>query len=453
MKGILQSIGGFFADKVRRVLPDSFVFAVVLSALTFILALSLTDTSAVELMDFWVKGLYSSQILTFGMFMIMVLTFGHTVGDSAPVRRFFEGVSERVKGPTTVYLIIVITSLTLNLINWALAPVTALFTVELCKRVKGVDYRLACAALYSGMLIWHGGLSSSAALMLASETTAQGFIDEGLINEVIPVTKTLLHPLNIVLILVTFIALPLLLLALRPPYEQKFDAALQHEVAFSEVGLEDEEPQGEHLADRLNRARWVNWLIAGAGLVGVYFIMKSDGFNLSSLSLLMFSLALIMQGSPIRFVQVMKEAIGGSSDIVIQFPLFGGIMNIFILSGLAPLFAEALLQLGSGETLPWLAFLCSSTINLFIPSGGGEWLVLGPPLLEAANASGADVGKTIIAFAYGDSLTNLMNPFWTLTFLPIMGILMRIETRDFMGYTVFLCGAFFLLESLLILLI
>ena len=89
-------------------------------------------------------------------------------------------------------------------------------------------------------------------------------------------------------------------------------------------------------------------------------------------------------------------------------------------------------------------------VNLFIPSGGGEWLVLGPPLLEAANSSGADVGKTIIAFAYGDSLTNLMNPFWTLTFLPIMGRLIKMNTRDFMGYPVFLCLIFFVVESLII---
>ena len=126
-------------------------------------------------------------------------------------------------------------------------------------------------------------------------------------------------------------------------------------------------------------------------------------------------------------------------------------MGLFINTGLAELFANGLLKLASPETIPWFAFVISSVVNLFIPSGGGEWLVLGPPLLKAANIAGADAGKTIIGFAYGDALTNLINPFWTLTFLPIMSQLMNIRPKDFMGYTVFICLIFFVIESLVIL--
>ncbi|NNC84238.1 MAG: short-chain fatty acid transporter [Flavobacteriales bacterium] len=454
MNSLLQRLGDFFAIQVRKVLPDSFVFAIILTLVTMGLALGLTDTGALELMGQWIGGLYSPKILTFGFFMMMILCFGYTMGDSRVMRNFFHALSKRIHRPTQVYLVITLSSLILNLINWGLAPVTALFTVELCKRVKGVDFRLACAALYSGMLVWHGGLSSSAAIMMASESTASVFIDAGLIEDVIPVTETLLHPLNIALIGFTLFILPMMILWIRPAYDPHFDAALriQGEQDNEEVldAATQEEESHPTWADRLNRAYIINIILAVLCVVGLVLSVQNKGFDLTALTLLMLTGALLLQGSPIRFVHVMKDAIKGASDIVVQFPLFGGIMGIFIGSGLAVIFADQLLSIGDGQSLPWLAFVCSSVVNLFIPSGGGEWLVLGPPLLEAAGRSGADIGKTIIAFAYGDSLTNLMNPFWTLTFLPIMGRLIKMETRDFMGYTVFLCLVFFVFESLII---
>lgn len=452
MNSILRKLGDFFALKVRKVLPDSFVFASLLTILTFIIAWSATGSGPQELMGMWLEGIFSENILSFAFFMIMVLSFGHSIGDSIAMRGFFNKLSNFIKTPTQVYLAIVFSSLILNLINWGLAPVTALFTVELCKRVKGVDFRLACAALYSGMLIWHGGLSSSAAVMMATESTASSFVENGLIESIIPISETLLQPLNLALIVSTFVVLPLVILALRPRYDERFDAALSvqsYDVPrVQDSGIEEEELS---LADHLNNARPISWIMATLCFIGTIWIVSSKGFNLHSLSLLMLGGALIMQGSPIKLVRAMRDAIRGSSDIVIQFPLFGGIMQIFIASGLAVLFANGLLRLGDADTLPWLAFLCSGFVNLFIPSGGGEWLVLGPPLLQAANDVNADIGRTIIAFAYGDSLTNLMNPFWTLTFLPIMGSLMNIRTRDFMGYTVLICLLFFVLESILIL--
>ena len=126
-------------------------------------------------------------------------------------------------------------------------------------------------------------------------------------------------------------------------------------------------------------------------------------------------------------------------------------MGIFTATGLGIILAKGLISLASAQTLPFFAFLTSSIVNLFIPSGGGEWLVLGEPLLLAAKMTGASMGKTIIGFAYGDALTNLINPFWTLTFLPIMGLLMDIRPKDFMGYTVLVCIFFFIIESVLIL--
>ncbi|TFH40167.1 MAG: short-chain fatty acid transporter, partial [Chrysiogenales bacterium] len=160
---MLERTGNFFAEKVRKILPDSFVFAVLLTFITVILALTMTGAGPKEIIEAWVKGVFDSDIIFFAFLMIMVLTFGFCIGVSKPFTRFFNWLVRFIKKPWQVYFFLVILSILLMLVNWGLAPVLAILAVEICKRVKGVDYRVAIAAFYSGLLVWHGGMSSSAA--------------------------------------------------------------------------------------------------------------------------------------------------------------------------------------------------------------------------------------------------------------------------------------------------
>lgn len=456
---MLKNIGNFFAEKVSKILPDSFVFAILLTFVTLLLAKFFAGAETQEIFSAWIKGVFDKDIIFFAFLMIMVLTFGFSIGVSKPFFMFFNWLVKVISKPWQVYFFLVILSILFMLVNWGLAPVMAILAVEICKRVKGVDYRVAIASFYSGLLVWHGGLSSSAALMMATEETAQTFIEKGIITNIIPVSETLLVPTNFALIAAVLIALPILVLLLRPSQvDEAWDPAIQYEKTFGPV--QDQEPEAatapktkQSPAEWLNNSPIVSIFLFLMAMIGFLGIMKVKGFNLGALTFLMLAFGILFHWRPINYVNTMKQAIMGSSDIVLLFPLFGGIMGLFIDTGLAQLFADALLKLATQETLPWFSFVISSIVNLFIPSGGGEWLVLGPPLLKAANIAGADVGKTIIGFAYGDALTNLINPFWTLTFLPIMGQLMTIRPRDFMGYTVFICLIFFVIESAIILFI
>ena len=372
-------------------------------------------------------------------------------------KKLFNGLVKLVNKPWQVYISIAILSMIMMLLNWGLAPVVALYAVEVCKRVKGVDFRLACAALYSGMLVWHGGLSASAPLMMATEDTAKVFIEKGIIKQVIPITESLLIPLNLVLIIVCFITLPIVILLLKPSkVDEEFDGAIQYEKVHGPVVDQAANPAekpktSRSPADWLNESPIISIILFLLCIIGSIGIIKARGFNLASLALLMLAIGLLLHYRPINYVNTMKTAIKSTSDIILQFPLFGGIMSIFIATGLAVIFAKGLVGFASAQTLPFFAYLSSAIVNLFIPSGGGEWLVLGTPLLEAARMSGASTGKTVMAFAYGDAITNLINPFWTLIFLPIMGHVMSIRPRDFMGYTMLICIIFFIIESVLIL--
>lgn len=454
---MLEKIGNFFALSIKKVLPDSFVFAIALTFITILLAIGTGGLSTKAILGAWVSGVFNTQIIMFAFSMIMVISFGYCIGVSPPFRIFFNWLVKFINKPWQVYVSIVLISVALMLLNWGLGPVCAIFTVEVCKRVKGVDFRLACASLYSGILVWHGGLSSSAALMMATEQTAKAFIDKGIISGVIPVSETLLLPMNLCMIMMIVIGLPILFLLMRPKtVDPKYDAALRFEKEQTDgVAVQKTEVKASTdkmtLADRMNNSLILTIFISFLCLIGCYIIITSKGFNLASLSLLMLGFGLLMHGRPIRYVDTMKDAIKGTSDIPLLFPLFGGIMSIFVVSGLAVKLATGLTSIATAETVPFFSFLTSAVVNLFIPSGGGEWLVLGAPLLQAVKLTGASVGKTIVAFSYGDALTNLINPFWTLTFLPIMGHLINLRPKDFMGYTVLVCLIFFVLESLIIL--
>ncbi len=455
---MIKKLGDFFADKFSKIMPDSFIFAILLTIVAIILAVTMAGSTFQDIMKGWVGGFLSSEILMFAMFLIMGLTFGYCIGFSPPFKKIFAFVVGFIHRPWQAYLAITLLSLTLTLINWGLAPVLALLVVEICKKVKGIDYRIVFTATYAGMLPWHGGLSASAPLMMATEETAKAYIEAGVIDKVIPITETLLIPLNYALVAACFIVLPIIILLLAPKnVDERWDAALQWEKKEKQAARTAASPEAaarkQTLADRLNGSPVISIVLALLCLFGFIGVMKAKGFNLPALVFVMLALALLLNWRPINFINSVKDGIKGSADIVIQFPLYGAIMGLVTTTGLAVLMAKGMMSFATAETLPFYSFLTSTVINIFIPSGGGEWLAVGMPLLQAAKMVGADFGKTIIGFSFGDALTNLINPFWTLAYLPIMGRLLDIRPRDIMGYAAFICIIFFVIETTILLLV
>jgi short-chain fatty acids transporter len=117
--------------------------------------------------------------------------------------------------------------------------------------------------------------------------------------------------------------------------------------------------------------------------------------------------------------------------IILQFPFYGGIMGIMTETGLAATIANAFVNISSADTLPFWAFLSGGLINMFIPSGGGQWAVQGPIMVDAAAQLNADMPKVAMGVAWGDAWTNMIQPFWTLPLLAIAGL----SIRNIMGYT------------------
>jgi short-chain fatty acids transporter len=75
-------------------------------------------------------------------------------------------------------------------------------------------------------------------------------------------------------------------------------------------------------------------------------------------------------------------------------------------------------------------------ITLFVPSGGGHWAVQGPFAIPAAVNLHSSLAGTTMAVAMGESVANMLQPFFALPILAIAGIKMR-RMMGFMVITFF----------------
>ncbi len=109
-------------------------------------------------------------------------------------------------------------------------------------------------------------------------------------------------------------------------------------------------------------------------------------------------------------------------------------MGIMKFSGLISLFSNFFVSVSSAFTFPFYTFLSAAIINIFIPSGGGQWAIQGPIIIETANQLNISISKCIMALAYGDQVSNMLQPFWALPLLGITGL----KAKEILPYSLFL---------------
>jgi short-chain fatty acids transporter len=129
-----------------------------------------------------------------------------------------------------------------------------------------------------------------------------------------------------------------------------------------------------------------------------------------------------------------EEAIKGTSGILIQFPLYFGIMGIMKSTGMVVMISDFFTSIATSTTLPIFTFFSAGLVNIFVPSGGGQWAIQGPIVIESALKLGVSLPKAIMALAYGDQITNMLQPFWA---LPLLGIT-KLKAKEILPYTLIL---------------
>ncbi len=451
---MLSIIGEFFAEKLRRWLPDSFTFAIILTFISMLMALIITNTPPMDLLGHWYKGFWI--FLKFSMQMSLIVVLGYSVGTSPVLAKFFNWLGKKVSSPAAVYLTVIIVGSMASYIYWGFLVAVAVLAMEMARRVKGVDYRYLGACVYAALMPTVFGISITAPLLM--NTPGNKFIEMGLVDRTIPPSETIFSSFSLISLVVVCIVILLMMLFMRPrKIDDEWDVASQIEKG----GIEAAESDKEEVEDRskLLPAEKIDssviltifTCLCGFSYLIYYFWTKgADGINLNSINFAFFMFGMAFWKRPTRFARAVIDGIKGVASIIVQFPFYAGIMGIFMYSGLSEVVASWLVSISTITTFPWFAYVTACILNIFVPSAGGEWMVTGGTLLEASNSIGYPVGKLIMAYSYGDMTTNLIQPFWTLIFIPVLAKLADIRARDIMGYTFVLFLSLFITFSVLV---
>lgn len=420
---------------VQKYLPDAFIFAIFLTILTFALGIGFTGQSPLDMIVHWGSGFWS--LLEFSMQMALVLVTGHTLASSPPIKNGLRKMASIAKTPTQAILAVSFVSAVACWINWGFGLVIgALYARELVKQVEDVDYRLLIASAYSGFLLWHGGISASIPLTLATSTSDLTAMTEGAVTAIIPTTETIFAPFNLFISIGLIVTLPLINRAMHPEKKDvvKIDPALLNkDVKEEATTLENNSTP----AEKLESSRIISLVTGLLGIVYIIYYFATNGFdlNLNILNFTFLTLGIIFHGTPIRFVKAVEEATKGSAGIILQFPFYAGIMGMMTGknadgASLASLISTWFVSISTPRTYPLFSFLSAGVVNFFVPSGGGQWAVQAPIMMPAGKALGVPAAKTAMAIAWGDAWTNMIQPFWALPALGIAGL----DARDIMGF-------------------
>ncbi|CAE6766939.1 Putative short-chain fatty acid transporter [Paraburkholderia aspalathi] len=423
---MIQRISAFFTQVVHRVLPDPLIFAILLTGVTFALALGLTPKAPADLVMLWGSGFWN--LLAFSMQMAMILVTGHALASSAPVKRVLVALASSARTPGQGVMLVAFVGAVACAINWGFGLVLgAMLAREVARRVKGTDYRLLVASAYMGFLTWHGGLSGSVPLVAATKGNPM----EKTVG-LIPVSHTIFTGYNAFITIGLIILLPILARLMMPKPEDvvTVDPALLQDPPSVERKLAPDAT----FAERMEESRVLAILVAAlcAVFLVIRFINKGFALDIDTVNLVFLAAGIVLHKTPMAYARAVAAAAKGASGIMIQFPFYAGIQALMDHSGLAGVITKWFVDIANVHTFPLLAFLSSALINFAVPSGGGHWVVQGPFVMPAAQALGADLGKSAMAIAYGEAWTNMAQPFWALPALAIAGL----GVRDIMGYCV-----------------
>ena len=439
---------------VRNVLPSPFSIAVILTLLTFLFALIFTDRPEnavsiypIKILEYWETGFW--ELLEFTMQMALILILGHALALTPFVNRLILKFTRYCHNTASAALWISLLTIAVSFINWGLCLIFgAIFARKVAEKAKSegikLNYPLIAAAGYSGMMCWHGGFSGSAPLTVA----AKGHFLEDQIGQ-IGIDQTLLSGMNITTSLVLLIVIPVLFYLLG----KKSSGT---EINLTLVPAEKSEGLINFKgAERIDHSKVTAILLGGIicliSLRKIWLSPAGTGLsfiNLNYINFLLFGLGIMMHTTFFKFLKAIESAIGGSVGIIIQFPMYAGIMGIMKYSGLATEVSQGFVAISNATTLPIFTFFSAGLVNIFVPSGGGQWAVQGPIITEAAQTLNVSVPKTIMALSYGDQLTNMLQPFWA---LPLLGIT-RLKAKDIIPYSAIamLAGMLIFIISLLI---
>lgn len=434
-----------FEKVFKQLFPSPFTIAIILTLLTFVLAIifqkpehKTTANYIYELANFWENGIWNKGGMVFAFQMMLMLVLGYLLALSKPIDYLLNKLVYFCDNTAKAAFTITFFTLIVSLFNWGFGLIFGAIFVK-----KVIDYAsknhlkihpgILGAAGYSGLMVWHGGLSGSAPIkaaekgniisMVSTNTDAPNSID---------LSQTIFSSMNISVSILLLLIVPISMYFIGKRLEGNTSKIINHD---------KQTKQGKNNAiglEKLDYSKWFGKTIGGLILcfILIKYIFNSEQVGISYITpnfinLLLIALVLFFMNSIASLLQKLEQAIGSSSGILIQFPLYFGIMGIMKESGLINEIAQYFVSISSTASFPILTFFSAGLVNIFVPSGGGQWAVQGPIIIDASLQMGIPLGKSIMALAYGDQITNMLQPFWALPLLGITGL----KAREILPYT------------------
>jgi short-chain fatty acids transporter len=410
---------------MQAYLPDPLVIVIGLTFLVFGAGIAVEGATPADMAGYFGGGVWN--LLGFSMQMALILVTGFILASSPLFSWLLGRLARLARSPSQAIVLVTLVAMAASWLNWGFGLVIgALFAKRLGQEVPDTDYRVLVAAGYSGFLIQHAGLSGSVPLTAA---TPGNFL-EGEIG-LYSTAETIFAPFNLILVGAMVVLLPLVN---RMMLDHGGPVTRSGDVLHEDQDAPAPEARPTSPASRLEHARWLGLLIGAFGLSHVALQVAGGAFalTLDTVNYVFLFLGLALHGSAAAFLGALKEAVRGVGGILIQFPFYAGVMGMMVGSGLATSLTDAFVSGASATLLPLLAFLSAAVVNVLVPSGGGQWAIQGPIIMPAAQSLGADEARVVMAVAWGDAWTNMIQPFWALPALAVAGL----SARDIMGFCV-----------------
>jgi short-chain fatty acids transporter len=409
----------------QRWIPSAFAIAVILTFAIFAIAIAVGAPPSQVLVE-WGNGFWT--LLPFAMQMSLVIMTGYIVSAAPVVERLFTRLAALPRSPRAAVVMMALVSMGLAWFHWGLSLVgCAMFVRHIARAQPRVDYRLLVAAAYFGMgATWHSGLSASAPLLVATP----GHFLENRIG-LIPVTRTIFHPFNLVLTVIVVVVLAVLAWALHPREE---DAVTVDPATLDALGrfTPPARPHTSGLATWIDHTWWLNAVIgaAGAAWLAWHFSTRGLVLTLDVLNFAFLMLGILLHRNPASLLAAAEQGSGLLAGVVLQFPFYAGMYGVIQGTGLSAAAGQWIANAANPRLFPLLLYWYSGIVNYFVPSGGSKWAIEAPYLVDAAARLGLGVDQVVVAYAWGDMATDLIQPFWALPLLAAA----RLDFRDIMGY-------------------
>jgi short-chain fatty acids transporter len=429
---ILARAGSRLADFCERWFPDAFVFALAAVVVVFAAGLALGEGPKKLVTEFG-GGFWS--LVPFTMQMALVILGGFVVASSPPIARLIAAIAGLPRTPRAAIGFVAFFAMATSLLSWGLSLIfTGLLVRELTRRVDGLDYRAVSAAAYLGLgSVWAFGLSSSAALLQATPSAIP--------KALLPVTGVL--PLSETIFLWQSLATAAVLITLSVavavascPSAPKAKTVAEYGIEFEPIVSRRSAAPPSTPGERLESSPVLPIAVALLMVAYLGFEVREKGgiaaLDLNNFNIAFLAAGMLLHASPRSFLHAVSDAVPATAGVLIQFPFYAGIFGLISKTVIAPSLARAFVAISTKGTFPLLVAVYSAALGLFVPSGGGKWVIEAPYVMAAANAWKVHLGWTVQIYNAAEALPNLINPFWM---LPLMGLL-RIRARELAGYSV-----------------